>query len=246
MPESSSYGSSQSIRVQLDADILQELIYGSDADKVSGEQARSEYQRTCALREHQVYRLMRSMVSQFNGRLKGRRERFKLVDERRWADPRIFHLRIPQQIAWATSLSACQWLSAQITSPPPTRWSDRRNVHRVFPSNTSLLTEGIAMVMTKERKEEIIKEFGSSSQDTGSSEVQVALLSDRINYLTEHLKVHKKDHYSRRGLLILVSQRNRLLKYISKRISKSIARSPTSLAFVKSSKLRKTRSLQNP
>jgi small subunit ribosomal protein S15 len=77
--------------------------------------------------------------------------------------------------------------------------------------------EGIAVVMTKERKEEIIKEFGSSSQDTGSSEVQVALLSDRINYLTEHLKVHKKDHHSRRGLLVLVSQRNRLLKYISKK-----------------------------
>ena len=73
------------------------------------------------------------------------------------------------------------------------------------------------MVMTKERKNEIIKEFGSSSQDTGSSEVQVALLSDRINYLTEHLKVHKKDHHSRRGLLVLVSQRNRLLKYISKK-----------------------------
>lgn len=72
------------------------------------------------------------------------------------------------------------------------------------------------MVMTKERKSEIIKDFGSSSQDTGSSDVQVALLSERINYLTEHLKTHKKDHHSRRGLLVLVAQRNRLLKYISK------------------------------
>ena len=72
------------------------------------------------------------------------------------------------------------------------------------------------MVMTKERKTEIIKEFGISSQDTGSSEVQVALLSNRITYLTEHLKVHKKDHHSRRGLLVLVAQRNRHLKYISK------------------------------
>jgi hypothetical protein len=83
MSESSSYSNGQSIRVQLDTDILQELIYGSDADEQgrSGDHSRAEYQRTCALREHQVYRLMRSMVSQFNGRLKGRRERFKLVDE---------------------------------------------------------------------------------------------------------------------------------------------------------------------
>ncbi|TVR45502.1 MAG: 30S ribosomal protein S15 [Planctomycetota bacterium] len=72
------------------------------------------------------------------------------------------------------------------------------------------------MVMTKERKSEIIKEFGGTSQDTGSSEVQVALLSERINYLTDHLKEHKKDHHSRRGLLVLVAQRNRLLKYIAK------------------------------
>lgn len=78
MPESSSYGSSQSIRVQLDPEILQELIYGSEADTAGNA---AEHQRTCALREHQVYRLMRSMVSKFNGRLKGRRERFKLVDE---------------------------------------------------------------------------------------------------------------------------------------------------------------------
>ncbi|TVR16255.1 MAG: 30S ribosomal protein S15 [Planctomycetota bacterium] len=73
------------------------------------------------------------------------------------------------------------------------------------------------MVMTKERKSEIIKEFGGSTQDTGSSEVQVALLSERINYLTEHLKLHKKDHHSRRGLLVLVAQRNRHLKYIGKK-----------------------------
>lgn len=73
------------------------------------------------------------------------------------------------------------------------------------------------MVMTKERKTEIIKEYAASSEDTGSSEVQVALLSERISYLTEHLKLHKKDHHSRRGLLVLVAQRNRLLKYIGKK-----------------------------
>lgn len=70
------------------------------------------------------------------------------------------------------------------------------------------------MVLTKERKAELIKEFGGSDANTGSAEVQAALLTDRINYLTEHLKVHKKDHHSRRGLLKLVAQRNKLLKYL--------------------------------
>ena len=58
--------------------------------------------------------------------------------------------------------------------------------------------------MTKERKLEIIKEYGRSEGDTGSPEVQIALLTERINHLTEHLKTHKKDHHSRRGLLMLV------------------------------------------
>ena len=63
-------------------------------------------------------------------------------------------------------------------------------------------------------KVEIINDFGKSNIDTGNSEVQVALLSKRINSLTEHLKVHKKDHHTRRGLLLLVGKRKRLLKYI--------------------------------
>ena len=63
-------------------------------------------------------------------------------------------------------------------------------------------------------KLEIIKDFGKSDTDTGSPEVQVALLSKRINSLTEHLKVHRKDHHTRRGLLLLVGKRKRLLKYI--------------------------------
>jgi small subunit ribosomal protein S15 len=70
--------------------------------------------------------------------------------------------------------------------------------------------------MTKERKNELIKEYGTNDKDTGSPEVQVALLTERINYLTDHLRTHKKDHHSRRGLLILVSQRNKLLKYVNK------------------------------
>ena len=68
--------------------------------------------------------------------------------------------------------------------------------------------------MTKERKLEIIKEYGRSEGDTGSPEVQIALLTERINHLTEHLKTHKKDHHSRRGLLMLVGQRRGLLYYL--------------------------------
>lgn len=68
--------------------------------------------------------------------------------------------------------------------------------------------------MTKERKLEIIKEFGANEQDTGSTVVQIALLTERINHLTDHLKVHPKDHHSRRGLLMMVGQRRGLLDYL--------------------------------
>jgi small subunit ribosomal protein S15 len=60
----------------------------------------------------------------------------------------------------------------------------------------------------------IVEEFGSDAADTGSTEVQVALLTERINHLTEHLKIHKKDHHSRRGLLMMVGKRRRLLRYL--------------------------------
>jgi len=63
-------------------------------------------------------------------------------------------------------------------------------------------------------KLDIIKEYGKSDTDTGSTEVQVALMSERINHLTEHLKDHKKDHHTRRGLLMLVGKRKRLLEYL--------------------------------
>ena len=63
-------------------------------------------------------------------------------------------------------------------------------------------------------KQDIIKEYGKSDTDTGSTEVQVALMSERINHLTEHLKDHNKDHHTRRGLLMLVGKRKRLLEYI--------------------------------
>jgi len=67
------------------------------------------------------------------------------------------------------------------------------------------------------KKAEVVKKFARSDADTGSPEVQIALLSERISYLTEHFRVHVKDHHSRRGLLMLVSQRRRLLDYLKKR-----------------------------
>ena len=71
--------------------------------------------------------------------------------------------------------------------------------------------------MTQEKKQEIIKEYAAHEGDTGSPEVQIAVLTYRINELTEHLKVHQKDHHSRRGLLKLVGQRRGLLAYLKKK-----------------------------
>ena len=69
-------------------------------------------------------------------------------------------------------------------------------------------------MLSKEEKNAIIKEYARFEGDTGSPEVQIALLTERINHLTEHLKTHKKDHHSRRGLLMLVGQRRGLLNYL--------------------------------
>ncbi len=73
------------------------------------------------------------------------------------------------------------------------------------------------MSITAERKQELIKEFATKKDDTGSPEVQVAILSERISNLTEHLKTHKKDFHSRRGLLMMVGQRRRLLDYVKRK-----------------------------
>ena len=70
------------------------------------------------------------------------------------------------------------------------------------------------MPITKEEKQKIVKKFGSNDQDTGSSEVQIAILTHRIRELTDHVKVHKKDNHTRRGLVQLVSKRKKLLKYL--------------------------------
>jgi small subunit ribosomal protein S15 len=72
------------------------------------------------------------------------------------------------------------------------------------------------MTLNAEKKQELIGKYGRSDGDTGSAEVQVALLTERINYLTEHLRSHTKDHHSRRGLLMLVGKRRRLLRYLER------------------------------
>jgi small subunit ribosomal protein S15 len=78
-------------------------------------------------------------------------------------------------------------------------------------------TEGTGMPVLKERTAEILQQHRRHPADTGSPEAQVALLSNRIGYLTEHFKTHRKDHHSRRGLLQLVGQRRRLLDYLKRR-----------------------------
>ena len=72
------------------------------------------------------------------------------------------------------------------------------------------------MSLTKDRKAELADKYGRKEGDTGSTEVQVALLTERINELTDHLREHKKDHHSRRGLLMLVGRRRRLLRYLER------------------------------
>lgn len=72
-------------------------------------------------------------------------------------------------------------------------------------------------MLATEKKQEVIRSFKLHDTDTGSPEVQIAIMTERINYLTEHFKVHKKDHHSRRGLLKIVGQRRRLLDYLKKK-----------------------------
>jgi len=73
------------------------------------------------------------------------------------------------------------------------------------------------MVLSKEDKAALVEKFGENAEDTGKTEVQIAILTERIKYMTEHLKINKKDHHSRRGLLKLVGQRRRLLRYLTKK-----------------------------
>ncbi len=89
------------------------------------------------------------------------------------------------------------------------------------------------MSITRERTRELVKEFGATEQDTGAPEVQVAILTERIRNLTEHLNTHKKDVHSRRGLLMMVGQRRRLLDYLKRRAA------PRYQAVLKSLELRR-------
>mgnify|MGYP001458791250 FL=1 len=75
------------------------------------------------------------------------------------------------------------------------------------------------MSITTERKQDVINEYATKDGDTGSPEVQIAILTERITNLTDHLKTHKKDHHSRRGLLMMVGQRRRLLDYLKSKKS---------------------------
>jgi small subunit ribosomal protein S15 len=72
------------------------------------------------------------------------------------------------------------------------------------------------MTLTQERKQELVSKFGESPTDTGRAEVQIALMTDRINDLNQHLRTHRKDHHTRRGLLMLVGRRRRLLNYLQR------------------------------
>jgi small subunit ribosomal protein S15 len=72
------------------------------------------------------------------------------------------------------------------------------------------------MSLTQEKKSELIERFGATANDTGRPEVQIALLTERINQLTDHLRTHRKDHHSRRGLLMLVGRRRRFLRYLER------------------------------
>ncbi len=73
------------------------------------------------------------------------------------------------------------------------------------------------MTLVKEKVEDIVKKFGKNKKDTGSTEAQIAIITERVRYLTEHFKTHKKDHHSRRGLLKLVERRKKLLSYLKRK-----------------------------
>jgi small subunit ribosomal protein S15 len=89
------------------------------------------------------------------------------------------------------------------------------------------------MVMTKDRRVELVQGYRTHEKDTGSPQVQVALLTDRIKYITEHLRTHRKDHTTRRGLLMLVGKRNRLLRFLSRKDRESYQKLIQSLGLRK-------------
>ena len=93
---------------------------------------------------------------------------------------------------------------------------DAKRVCASFTGRDAAGARRFSMSLTKEKKSELIGKYGRADGDTGSAEVQVALLTERINELTEHLRTHAKDHHSRRGLLMLVGKRRRMLRYLER------------------------------
>jgi small subunit ribosomal protein S15 len=115
---------------------------------------------------------------------------------------------------WPASGAETAWL-LPFSARPRSRPFACASARRAWIAETRLKED--RLTLTKEAKQEIVGKHGRSEQDTGSAEVQIALLTARINELTEHLRTHPKDHYSRRGLLKLVGRRRRLLQYLQKR-----------------------------
>src|SRR2546421_11806699 len=103
-------------------------------------------------------------------------------------------------------------------STPSTRWSRRSPETSSERASWRDSSANLArrMTVTAERKQELVQKFGKAERDTGSAEVQIALMTERINDLTQHLREHSKDHHSRRGLLMLVGRRRRLLNYLQR------------------------------
>lgn len=101
-------------------------------------------------------------------------------------------------------------------APVRTPYLETRHTLTVCSVRGESMKKGENMAVSKERKAELIKQYGKDEHDSGSAAVQVALLTERIRGLTEHMKSHKKDFHTRRGLLMLVGKRRRLLSYIKK------------------------------
>ena len=117
--------------------------------------------------------------------------------------------------AAATSKSASgSKNTGSLPYPRPSLGSTCASFTRAGARETTI--EEAHMALTKEAKQEATKRFGKNEKDTGSPEVQIAMLTERINDLTEHLRTHAKDHYSRRGLLKLVGRRRRFLNYLQR------------------------------
>jgi len=111
--------------------------------------------------------------------------------------------------------------AGEIAEAPEPSQQMRLRLGRVRADDFLAATVSHSMTLTADRKREIVAEYGRGDADTGSTEVQVALLTERINELTEHLREHRKDHHSRRGLLMMVNQRRKLLDYLKKTDQKS-------------------------